>query len=1576
MAGAFKTTLGTGQATTSGTTIVITTTAAIDIGDLVVVRWASDNLSATTPTATCADGGNTYTVLRQAAVNATAAAGVAGGILATKATVARPSGSTITVTLSGAVAHKCAYANSFTGVENTTRVAAVGATGTATAASAGATAAGILAGDLVLGHIANETRGTITGDSDTVNGSWSTQVKHQSATSGTDSACVSVAGQYKIATAGGAQTYNVTAVGAEWVCQCVVLQATPDPAITQAAFQFFDDAGTESGAASLAALNTAVTGNLDNGDGYGVLRVRLQSTTAVAVPSTDDFQLQWERNSSGTWTNVTTGGTTVRGYDNPNLTDGAATTNRLGAGSGSFVAGKITETGDVPNMGWTANNYTELVYSLTLRSADLLDGDVLRFRVLRNGATSVMTYTQTPLINIENLSQTWAGSTGTVGVEGTSGSMSSEGGTPPVTPQIIANTGFWDSAAGTSAPLTVLVGDLLAVVEHIDSESVGIPVLVNSGTAFTWTQEAENRPNGTVGIRVARATAAQTMTISFSGAAARSWAYCWQVRGAHTSDWIGAAGASNSTSDPVNPAYTAQAADSLLLVGGIDWNERGTITSSDLTETPNDFSGWCDAVVGYKEITAAGAGTFNLDAAAASPLFSFAYVEILPAPSTGPQTWTGSTANIGIAGTSGSFSEAAPPTGYSDDFNRANGSLGSNWVARGGASADDYFISSNKVHCYDGRDTLLEWSTPITTLHGYVQMDLRQDDGYQGLQTMITTPFRREVAIVIYPGNPGTFQLERRDGGAMDSYTAYIPGTEVTVRLEWDITPGVTADYRGYINDVLQLEGTLTSAEHTASTFKVGFGTYRLSGVTTFDNFLVGELPYVPPGTQTWAGSTGTIGVAGISGSFVAAGTTPSAPLNLTAIPGNGEVVLDWDVPSDGGTSAITDYIVQYRRAPTYTEAFPTDGTLGAPWVTRSAGGFSDLTVVSGRAQASSAGPGCVADRGNLPSADHWAAITMHRTSRFAFCGLLLRNSSADPRVEVGFEINDQNQYDLAEFYSATHNSLYLSAADAAPLNTDIRIRGEIEGTTARYYVDDVLLATRTLTTALTGTKVGFGTTDQGGSVTSRFDNFETGVFPYWTTFSEGTGTTTAATVTGLTNLLAYEFRVAAVNGSGQGPWSNVAASTPTPPPQTWTGSTGTIGVAGTSGSFVAGAITWIGSAATTGMEGTSAAFVAGAVTWTGSTGTVGVAGLSGTMVGGATTWVGSTAQIGVAGTSGAFTGGAVTWAGSTATVGAAGITGVFTPSAVTWVGSTATIGVAALSGNFTEANIPQTWVGSAATVGVAGTSGSFLSQITWAGSTATVGVAGTSGSFTPGAVTWIGTTATIGVTGVSGAFSAGAAPQTWTGSLAEVGVTGITGSFTAGAITWVGSVATIGVAAVSGVFFAGASWTGSVGQIGVAGQSGAFVGGAVTWTGSAGTIGVTGTSDAFAIGAITWTGSTATIGVTGISAAFVTGAATWTGSTGTVGVAGTSGAFLASGTVTWLGSTATIGVTGISGTFGLGAAPQVWVGSLCLIGLAGTSGTWETWYGVAIMGLWNGQVINGMQYGDKEVLDWMLIPS
>ena len=179
----------------------------------------------------------------------------------------------------------------------------------------------------------------------------------------------------------------------------VRLREIAAPAITQAAYRWYDE-GTESGAVALANQDTAVIGDITNGDATGTLRIRLQSTTATAIPATDDWQLQYEKNASGSWINVSAVTTNVSTYDSPNLTNAAATSNRLTGGTGSFVAGKVSEDSLMDDLGWGGNNFTELVYALKVKAADLAASDTLRFRVLRNGATTGMTFTQTPTINI------------------------------------------------------------------------------------------------------------------------------------------------------------------------------------------------------------------------------------------------------------------------------------------------------------------------------------------------------------------------------------------------------------------------------------------------------------------------------------------------------------------------------------------------------------------------------------------------------------------------------------------------------------------------------------------------------------------------------------------------------------------------------------------------------------------------------------------------------------------------------------------------------------------------------------------------------------------------------------------------------------------------------------------------------------------------------------------------------------------------------------------------------------------------------------------------------------------------
>jgi hypothetical protein len=166
--------IGTAQSTTSTSTLVITTTTAATRGQFIVVRVASDNASATTPTFTCADSaGNTYTTVVQQARNATANAGVSGAIMSAFVTNPLPSGGTITITLSTARAQKAAYAETFNDVLGLRTSGTANNSGASTAPTV--TSPSATNGDLVVGAIAIESNAAPSAfDTDTTNGTWST----------------------------------------------------------------------------------------------------------------------------------------------------------------------------------------------------------------------------------------------------------------------------------------------------------------------------------------------------------------------------------------------------------------------------------------------------------------------------------------------------------------------------------------------------------------------------------------------------------------------------------------------------------------------------------------------------------------------------------------------------------------------------------------------------------------------------------------------------------------------------------------------------------------------------------------------------------------------------------------------------------------------------------------------------------------------------------------------------------------------------------------------------------------------------------------------------------------------------------------------------------------------------------------------------------------------------------------------------------------------------------------------------------------------------------------------------------
>ena len=164
--------------------------------------------------------------------------------------------------------------------------------------------------------------------------------------------------------------------------------------------------GTENGSNALAAEDTVATRASNNWlDEQIAVRYRLQETGGVSGAATDDYKLQYRLNA-GSWTDVTGASSVVQAFVNAILSanDGDATTQRLTAGTGSYIAGIVEESdGEVSNFQLTANNHTELVFGLRIQPGDVVDTDVIQFRLLLNGGTTGITNSVTPQVTIKDI---------------------------------------------------------------------------------------------------------------------------------------------------------------------------------------------------------------------------------------------------------------------------------------------------------------------------------------------------------------------------------------------------------------------------------------------------------------------------------------------------------------------------------------------------------------------------------------------------------------------------------------------------------------------------------------------------------------------------------------------------------------------------------------------------------------------------------------------------------------------------------------------------------------------------------------------------------------------------------------------------------------------------------------------------------------------------------------------------------------------------------------------------------------------------------------------------------------------
>ena len=299
--------------------------------------------------------------------------------------------------------------------------------------------------------------------------------------------------------------------------------------------------------------------------------------------------------------------------------------------------------------------------------------------------------------------------------------------------------------------------------------------------------------------------------------------------------------------------------------------------------------------------------------------------------------------------------------------------------------------------------------------------------------------------------------------------------------------------------------------------------------------------------------------------------TAPDAPWCLgteVALPGNGvgsgEVRLSWCTPNENG-AAITDYVIEYSGNGGSTWSTFADGTStanpatvtglgnGTPYLFRVAAvnsvGQSDSTTTTTTATPRGV-PGAptnlgvdVAPASGVGSGQARLTWTAPPSNGAAITDYLVQYSTNGGTSWTTYN-DGTSTSTTAVLSSLTNGTVHMfrvlavnvagqsspSATMSATPNTGVGVPGVPTGLTAQ-----VASPTNSLTSGQVGLSWTAPASDGGAAITDYFVEYSSNGGTTWSTFADGTSTSTSATVTGLTNGTPYTFRVRAGNIAGQG---------------------------------------------------------------------------------------------------------------------------------------------------------------------------------------------------------------------------------------------------------------------------------------------------------------------------------------------------------------------------------------------------------------------------------------------------------
>ena len=340
---------------------------------------------------------------------------------------------------------------------------------------------------------------------------------------------------------------------------------------------------------------------------------------------------------------------------------------------------------------------------------------------------------------------------------------------------------------------------------------------------------------------------------------------------------------------------------------------------------------------------------------------------------------------------------------------------------------------------------------------------------------------------------------------------------------------------------------------------------------------------------------TGTPSIT-ITATPVAAGTVPNAPTELTATAGNTEVSLSWTAPTDDGGSSLTDYVVQYRTIDSTIVSLLNNKCLDVVDSSNSANNGANVQMmtcdnsdnqkwnIDGDTITSQLNDKCLdIEGGNTSDGANVLMWTCHGgdNQKWNIDGDTITSQLNDKCLDIeGGNTSDGANVLMwtchggdNQTWTESAENEWLTFEDESETAVSTTVSNLINGQEYEFRVfavnvigtssaSNVSNATPSVTGTVPNTPTGLSAvpgdtkitlswiapSDDGGSLIADYIiEYSSDAGASWSTFTDGTSSSTSVIITGLVNNQEYTFRVSAVNATGTGPTSLHIIATPNP---------------------------------------------------------------------------------------------------------------------------------------------------------------------------------------------------------------------------------------------------------------------------------------------------------------------------------------------------------------------------------------------------------------------------------------------